>query len=68
MSLSVARPIFSDPGGGGPDEPGRRILSIEVPKLDVEVAGVGDGPICVGAASGVGGGGIGRLGGGTGGR
>ena len=61
MSLSVARPIFSDPGGGGAEDPGRRIFSIEVPRFDVDVAGVGDGPIWVGKASGGSDGGVGLL-------
>ena len=53
MSLSVARPMVSDPGGGGADdEPGRRILSIEVARFDVPPARAADGPIWVGAFSG----------------
>ncbi len=35
MSLSVARPIFTPPGGVSVGAPGRRILSIEVAMFDV---------------------------------
>ena len=54
MLLSVARPMVSDPGGGGAEEaPGRRILSIEVARFEVPGDPPRDwaGPIWVGAAS-----------------
>ena len=56
MSLSVARPIVSEPGGTSGDEPGRRILSMEVARFDGEPPRADDGRIWVGAASGAGGG------------
>ena len=65
MSLSVARPIVSEPGGTSGDEPGRRILSIAVARFDGEPQRADEGTIWVGAASGaVGSSGDGGSGGG----
>ena len=70
MSLSVARPIFSAPGGTSAEDPGRRILSMDVARADPEPPRAGDGPIWVGAASsdraGAGVGARGRVGAGVG--
>ena len=59
MSLSTARPIFSEPSGGSPADPGRRILSIDVARVDgppprafgpiwVDASGSGGGGRCGG--------------------
>ena len=70
MSLSVARPTLSAPGGTSAEDPGRRILSMDVARADPEPPRAGDGPIWVGAASsdraGAGVGARGRVGAGVG--
>ena len=66
MSLSVARPMVSDPGGAAAagEEPGRRIFSIEVARFDAPPGRADDGPIRVAAASGeTWAGAVGRVGG-----
>ena len=47
MSLSVARPILTDPGGASAGRPGRRIFSMLVARLPSLVRGAAVGPIDV---------------------